>query len=121
MCPECGFVLAQRELVRGEAAWNQGWRHGIPKDRQFITFRHNRTRREADARCPCGTIVELQYGHLSERQTIAPCRRPVYLDIGPCRYAGLVHRYEMSSRPGLRSSWILGAALTAWKSQTMRT
>ncbi|MEV0992650.1 hypothetical protein [Streptomyces sp. NPDC049949] len=135
VCPECGFVLAQRELVRGEAAWNQGWRHGIPKDRQFITFRHNRTRREADVKCPCGTVVELQYGHLSEeeiisreaiyvlmvwlfhavnaapriqlnlrpgrelisyrwtrpRQTIAACRRPVYLDIGPCRYADGAH------------------------------
>ncbi|MGW2393908.1 hypothetical protein ACWCYK_31120 [Streptomyces lydicamycinicus] len=62
-CPACGARL-RAPRVRGEGAWNQHWRQGLSKAQQFIAYGDL----EADVRCPCGTVVELQNGPLSRNE-----------------------------------------------------
>lgn len=70
-CPKCGAPLGPSR-VRGEGSWNQGWRSGLTRDQQFVP----RGSLEGDVLTPCGTIVELQYGHLA--RNIIELRERVY-------------------------------------------
>ncbi|MFF3699051.1 hypothetical protein [Streptomyces sp. NPDC002221] len=96
-CPQCGAALIPPR-VRGEGPWNTGWRQGLDPKEQFIKYGKDH---EADVRCPCGTIVELQYGPLSALQIAE--RERIYGAMVWLFYAVEAHvgqRLRLGLRPG---------------------
>jgi hypothetical protein len=95
-CSTCGAPIRAPQ-VRGEGTWNQGWRKGIPPERQFI----RQGGKEADVQALCGIFIELQYGSLGSDSICCRERahgRLAWLFHAVEAHAGL--RLRLQIRPG---------------------